>query len=120
MNDAEKLHTLVFYNLFSQVPILSGNMASMIHTSQAYGTEFVIVIDAPFYDVKEWEKNRTVVHTGQVIDGKTAYAEWVNKLGGFGTRNKSMYWVNRVCVEAATVLASEIGAEVINELELWR
>jgi hypothetical protein len=30
-----------------------------------------------------------------------------------------MHWVNRVCVQAATMLASEIGAEVINELELW-
>ena len=118
MNDAEKLHALVFYNLFTQVPVLSGNMASLIQTSEAYGSEFVIVIDAPFYDQKEWEKNKTIVYTGATIDGRTAYAEWVNQLGGFGTRNKSMHWVNRVCVQAATTLASEIGAEVINELEL--
>ncbi len=118
MTDAEKLYALVFYDLHAQSPVLSGNMLSLIQTSQAYGTEFVIMIDAPFYDQKEWEKNKTVVHTGATIDGKTAYAQWVNDLGGFGTGNKSMHWVNRVCVQAAIAIASEIGAEVINELEL--
>lgn len=118
MNDVEKLYALVFYNLHAQSPVLSGNMLSMIQTSEAYGTEFVILIDAPFYDEKQWNKNRQIVHTGKTINGKTAYAEAVNAVGGFGTRNKSMHWVNRVCVEAATALASEIGAEVINELEL--
>ncbi len=118
MNDAEKLYALTFYNLHCQSPVLSGNMLSFIQTSKAYGTEFVIEIDAPFYDAKEWEKNKTVVHTGKTIDGKTAYAQWVNDIGAFGTRNKSMHWVNRVCVQAAVTLASEIGAEVINELEL--
>ena len=118
MNDAEKLYALVFYNLHTQVHMLSGNMASLIQTSQAYGTEFVIMIDAPFYDAKEWEKNKRVVHTRKTVDGKTAYAEWVNSIGAFGTHNKSMYWVNRVCLQSAMTLASEIGAEVINELEL--
>ena len=118
MNDAEKLHALVFYGLHAQSPVLSGNMLSLIQTSEAYGTEFVIVIDAPFYDMNEWQKNKTIVHTGETIDGKTAYAQWVNDIGAFGRHNKSMHWVNRVCVEAATAIASEIGAEVINELEL--
>ena len=118
MNDAEKLYSLVFYNLHAQAPVLSGNMLSFIQTAQAYGSEFVIVIDAPFYDQKEWEKNKTVVHTGKTVDGMTAYAQMVNDIGAFGTRNKSMHWVNRVCVEAAVALAGEIGAEVINELEL--
>lgn len=118
MNDTEKLYALVFYNLHTQVPMLSGNMASYIQTSQAYGTEFVIMIDAPFYDAKEWEKNKQIVHTGKTVNGKTAYAQFVNDIGAFGTRNKSMHWVNRVCVQAAVTLASEIGAEVINELEL--
>ena len=118
MNDIEKLYALVFYNLHAQSPVLSGNMLSMIQTSQAYGTEFVIVIDAPVYDAKEWEKHKQIVHTGKNINGKTAYAQWVNDIGAFGTHNKSMHWVNRVCVQAATTIASEIGAEVINELEL--
>ena len=117
-NDAEKLYALVFYNLHAQSPVLSGNMLGHIQTSQAYGTEFVIEIDAPFYDEKEWQKNRTIVHTGKTVNGETAYARMVNDIGAFGTRNKSMHWVNRVCVEAAIALASEIGAEVINELEL--
>jgi hypothetical protein len=93
-------------------------MLSFIQTSQAYGTEFVIMIDAPFYDSKEWNKNRTIVHTGETKNGKSAYAEAVNAVGAFGTRNKSMHWVNRVCVQSAMTIASEIGAEVINELEL--
>lgn len=118
MNDAEKLYALVFYSLHAQSPVLSGNMLSFIQTSQAYGTEFVIEIDAPYYDMKEWQKNRQIVHTGASINGKTAYAQAVNDVGAFGSRNKSMHWVNRVCVEAATALASEIGADVINELEL--
>lgn len=118
MTDVEKLYALVFYNLHTQSPVLSGNMLSFIQTSNAYDSEFVIMIDAPFYDAKEWEKNRTIVHTGKVINGKTAYAQWVNDIGAFGTHNKSMHWVNRVCVQSAITLASEIGAEVINELEL--
>lgn len=118
VSDVEKLYSLVFYNLHTQVPILSGNMACFIQTSEAYGSEFVIVIEAPFYDEKEWKKTHSIVHTGATVRGKTDYAQWVNDLGGYGTRNKSMHWVNRVCVEAATAIASEIGAEVINELEL--
>lgn len=117
-NDAEKLYAIVFYNLHTQSPVLSGNMLSFIQTSQAYGTEFVIMIDAPFYDQKEWEKNKRIVHTGKSYNGMTAYAQWVNDIGAFGTHNKSMHWVNRVCVQSALTFASEIGAEVINELEL--
>lgn len=118
MNDAEKLYGLVFYNLHAQSPVLSGNMRSLIQTSQAYGSEFVIVIDAPFYDMKEWQKNHQIVHTGKTVNGQTAYAQMVNDVGAFGRHNKSEHWVNRVCVEAAITLASEIGADVINELEL--
>lgn len=118
VNDVEKLYALVFYNLHCQAPVMSGNMLGHIQTSQAYGSEFVIVIDAPYYDVNEWRKNKQIVYTGEERNGATAYAEAVNALGGFGRRNKSMHWVNRVCVEAATAIASELGAEVINELEL--
>ena len=118
INDVEKLYSLVLYNLHTQVPILSGNMSMFIQTSQAYGTEFVILIEAPFYDRKEWKKTGMIKHTGETRDGKTDYAQWVNDVGAFGTHNKSMNWVNRVCVEAATAIASEIGATVINELEL--
>ena len=63
MNDAEKLYALVFYNLHTQSPVLSGNMLSYIQTSQAYGSEFVIMIDAPFYDGNEWRKNKTIKKT---------------------------------------------------------
>lgn len=117
-NDAEKLYALVFYNLHTQVPVLSGNMSMFIETSEAYGSEFVIVIDAPFYDMKKWQKTGAILHTGEIKNGRTAYAQAVNDSGAFGKHNKSEHWVNRVCVEAATALASEIGADVINELEL--
>lgn len=118
VSDVEKLYALVFYNLHCQAPVLSGNMQSLIQTAQAYGTEFVILIEAPFYDEKEWKKTGAIKHTGEIKKGYTDYAQLVNESGGFGTRNKSMHWVNRVCVEAAVALANEIGAEVVNELEL--
>jgi hypothetical protein len=118
VTDAEKLYNSVLYSLHTRVPILSGNMAMFINTVESYGNEFVISIEAPFYDRKEWKKTGAIKHTGETRNGKTDYAQWVNDSGAFGTHNKSMHWVNRVCVEAATVLASEIGATVINELEL--
>lgn len=118
VSDVEKLYALVFYNLHCQVPVLSGNMSMFIQTAQAYGSEFVILIEAPFYDRKEWKKTGAIKHTGESKKGYTDYASLVNDYGAFGKHNKSMNWVNRVCVEAATAIANEIGAEVINELEL--
>lgn len=114
----EKLTSLLFSALVTSSPVLSGNMKSMIQIDEYSGSECKIVIDAPFYDMKRWKKEGVVVFTGENIKGKTAYAEWVNKEGGFGTHNKSMYWVNRACVEVATIIANEIGATVINELQL--
>ena len=114
----EKLTSLLFGALVTSSPILSGNMQSLIQINRFGNSECEIIIDAPFYDMNKWKKENLVVHTGEVINGKTAYAEWVNKSGGFSTHNKSEHWVNRACVEVAQVIASEIGAIVINELEL--
>lgn len=114
----EKLTSLLFATLIVNSPILSGNMQGHIQIKDFNENKCELVIDAPFYDMAEWQKNKTIVHTGDIIGGKTAYAEWVNKAGGFGTHNKSEHWVNRVCVEVAQIIASEIGATVINELEL--
>lgn len=113
----EKLQFLCFYNLVMQSPVLSSSMQN--HIQIGYGNDgFQIVIDAPFYDAKEWEKNKQLVYTGAIKNGMSAYAYWVNEVGAFGRHNKSEHWVNRVLNEACLALAGEIGAEVINELQL--
>ena len=115
-NIVERIHSLLFSNLTLSSPILSGNMRSLIQTTAVGPERCEIVIDAPFYDIKKWQKEGVVVHTGATISGRTAYAEWVNRLGGFATHNKSEGWVNRAVLEACTAIANEIGAEVIYEL----
>jgi len=113
----EKLQFMLFYNLVMQSPVLSGSMQS--HIQLGYGNDgFQIVIDAPFYDMKEWQKNKKLVYTGKNINGVTAYANMVNESGGFGRHNKSEHWVNRVINDCCNILASEIGGEVINELSI--
>ena len=117
-NSVEKFTSLLFGVLLTSSPVLSGNMKSFIQITDYSENECRIVIDAPFYDESKWNKEKVIVHTGELVKGKSAYAEWVNKSGGFGTHNKSEHWVNRACVEVANIIANEIGAEVINELEL--
>lgn len=112
----EKIHSLLFSNLVLSSPVLSGNMKSMIKSVIQDGDTAKIVIDAPFYDMKKWEKENVIVYTGENISGRTAYAEWVNRLGGFGTHNKSEKWVNRAILEVVQAVAGEIGAQVIYEL----
>lgn len=107
-----KIHALLFSNLVMSSPVLSGNMKSFIKT----GSDNTIIIDAPFYDMRKWEKDKVVVHTGETINGRTAYAEWVNRLGAFGRHNKSERWVNRAILEVVQAIANEMGAEVIYEL----
>lgn len=117
MTIAEKLRFTCFYNLIMQSPVLSGSMQA--HIQLGYGNDgFEIVIDAPFYDQKEFRKHKQLIYTGEVKYGKTAYAEWVNELGAFGRHNKSEHWVNRVLNEACQVVAAEVGGIVINELPL--
>lgn len=114
----EKMTSLLFASLLTSSPILSGNMKSFIKINKYSQNECEIMIEAPFYDLKKWRKEGTIIHTGAVIKGQTDYAELVNKAGGFGSHNKSEKWVNRACVEIATIIANEIGGTVINELEL--
>ena len=111
-NIVEKLHSLLYTVLTLESPVLSGNMKMHIKSPN----EREIVIDAPFYDMKKWEKDKIIVHTGEIIDGRTAYAEWCNRLGAFNSHNKSEKWVNRAVLEAAYAIANEIGATVIYEL----
>ncbi len=117
----EKLYNLVDENLYLSCPVLSGNMRHHIDVNTVLkGDEEVeIVISAPFYDLKEWEKNHRIKFTGAIIDGKHDYAYWVNALGAFGGKNtRSKNWVHRAIYEACCTLASEINAEVINELSM--
>ena len=114
----EKMTSLLFAALVTSSPVLSGNMKQNVQITRYGINECEIMIDAPFYDMKKWQKDKAIIHTGDTINGKTSYAEWVNKFGGFGTHNKSEHWVNRACVEIAQIIANEIGAEVINELRL--
>lgn len=115
-NIVERLHALLFSNLILSSPVLSGNMQSLIQVGLQGSDTREIIIDAPFYDPKKWEKEKVIVHTGEVIDGRTAYAEWVNKYGAFFKHNKSEGWVNRSILEVVTAIANEIGAQVIYEL----
>lgn len=108
----EKIHSLLSSNLIFQSPVLSGNMKAHIKQNG----EYEIIIEAPFYDMAKWRKENVIVHTGQRIYGKTDYAEWVNKIGAFGTHNKSEHWVNDTILGVVGVIAQEIGADVINEL----
>lgn len=108
----ENMHNLLFTDLLLNSPVLSGNMK--LHIQDKSTRE--IIIDAPFYDINKWQKTGAIIHTGKSINGRTAYAEWVNRLGAFGTHNKSEGWVNRTILEVAEVIANQIGAVVINEL----
>lgn len=119
--DAElliKLVNLVSTELSINCPVLSGNMKSNLEITDIKENEITICISAPFYDLKEWKKTGVIKHTGKEVLGKTDYAMWVNKLGAFGRKNKSQYWVNRSVFSSTTTIANEIGAIVINELPL--
>lgn len=117
----EKIAILLEDDLYLSCPVLSGNMRHHIdlNTMLQSDEEAVIVISAPFYDQKEWEKNHKIVFTGKSVNGKHDYAEWVNAIGPFGRAGRSTHWVNRSIYEVVTAIANEIGAEVVNELPLY-
>lgn len=112
----EKLHALLFSNLVMSSPVLSGNMQSMIQTGLQGSGMREIIIDAPYYDMKLWNEKHVVVHTGQVINGKTAYAQDVNLYGAFGRHNSSEHWVDRAIAEVVEAIANEIGAQVVYDI----
>lgn len=116
----EKLYNLVDENLYLSCPVMSGNMRHHIDVNTVLkdDEEVEIVISAPFYDLKQWQKNHRVVFTGKTINGKHDYAYWVNALGAFAKGGRDVHWVHRAIYEAVCTLASEIDAEVINELPM--
>ena len=111
----EKIHSLLFSNLVTSSPVLSGNMKSRI-SEEVTSDSMNVIIDAPFYDLEKWEKDKVIVHTGEVIDGMTAYAFDVNESGAFGRHNKSEGWVDRAILQVVNTIANEIGATVIYEI----
>lgn len=118
MEEIFKLFFLLEEGLKLNSPVLSGSMRAHIEVVSVTEKEAVICIKAPFYDTAEYEATKKIIYTGNSYNGITDYAMWVNNLGAFGKGNKSQYWVNRVCKEVAEVIASEMGAQVINELPL--
>lgn len=117
-NDLLFLFNLIKAQLYASSPVLSGNMKSYIKTKNVGENEITIVIEAPFYNTKEYKKTKKVVYTHQIIYGKTDYAYWVNKIGAFGTHNKSEHWVNRVLNDVCEGFSSKINAKVENRLPL--
>lgn len=106
----------LLWTLVVNSPILSGSM--QMHIQLGYGNDgYEVIIEAPFYDMKKWEKNKTLVYTGETKNGFTDYAQWVNEAGGFGKHNKSEHWVNRVVNEVCRSIAIEYGGIVEGELE---
>lgn len=116
----EKLYNLVDENLYLSCPVMSGNMRHHIDVNTVLKSdeEVEIVISAPFYDLKEWQKTKRIKFTGDIINGKHDYAYWVNALGAFAKGGRDVNWVHRAIYEAVCTFASEIDAQVINELPL--
>lgn len=116
----EQLYTLLNENLYLSCPVLSGNMRSHIdmNTVLKDSEEVEIVISAPFYDLKEWEKNKRIVFTGDIVNGMHDYAYWVNALGAFGKGGRDVNWVHRAIYEVCCAIAGEHNAVVINKLPL--
>lgn len=119
--ELQQLAFLVKDFLEVQAPILSSNLFRCITKAQLVNVsdnEITFCIDAPFYDMKLWKEKGVIVHTNaspKKWPDITDYAMWLNDAGAFGTHNRSMHWVNRVCYAAAHVIPN---AEVINKLEL--
>lgn len=117
MNEiVEKIHSLLASALILESPVLSGNMKQHISSYIPDGNTSEIIIDAPFYDLKKWEKTKVIVHTGETINGRTAYAEEVNRIGAFGKKNKSTGWATRTIHSVVDSIANEVGATVIYEI----
>ena len=123
-NVVEKLHSLLFSTLINNCPVMSGNMRSSIRQ----GTPGEIVIEAPYYDIPHWRRTREIVHVLTKIVSKRYttvrevqlhYANDVNEYGAFHSGNDSRHWVNRAIIEAVQPIASELGAEIVNELPLY-
>ncbi len=134
MDDALlKITNLLTSLLETNCPVLSGNTKAHLEVLEAQPNEVVICISAPFYDLREWKRTKSIIYTGLNANGITDYASLVNRFGAFYRGNevpkeitdtywvfqsstKSQYWANKNCVVAVSQIAKEIGAKVNNEL----
>ena len=117
-NDLLKLVDLVGIMLSVNCPVLSGNMKSNIEIVDIKDNEITICINAPFYDLDKWEKDKVIIHTNKLENGMSDYAYIVNQFGAFYRKNKSQYWVNRSIYSSVNQIANEMGAIVVNRLPL--
>lgn len=99
-------------------PKLSGNMKEHIEVTEVTENSITLCISAKFYDLNEYNKSKNIIYTGKSYNGITDYAMWVNDKGAFGSQNKSMHWVNRICYNGANLIGNTIGAIVVNQLDL--
>lgn len=114
--ELEKLYNLLYSNLLTNSPVLSGNLKNGIQIKSVGNDEVVIVIDAKYYDTEYWKKTNKIFHTGKTYNGMDGYAFSLNKSGAFGSHNQSEGWVDRVIENVCETIANEIGGEVKNEL----
>ena len=111
----EYARSSLFWNLIKESPILSGSM--QYHIQMGYGNDgYEIIIEAPFYDMKKWQKDKTLVYTGESHNGVTDYALSVNEAGGFGRHNASEGWVNRCVNYVCRDVAQKYNGVVEGEL----
>jgi len=112
----EKLYSLIYSSLNLNVPVLSGNMAQHIELVEIEPHKIVIKINAPYYDINIWEKEKRIVPVGP-INGKSGYAQDVNLHGAWGSNNASKGWINRTLNEACQVIANEYNAILEDKLK---
>lgn len=125
-NDLQTLAMIMMTKKNEYVPVMTGNTSlQSLKVASFDDKEIVLTVNAPFVDLKHWRKSgkipyANIIYTGAIINGKTDYAMWVNKKGAWGKRNKSQYWVNRLCYYAVLDFAKTLGndVEIINELPL--
>lgn len=103
----QSLYSLLNTYLIQESPVLSGNMRTGIEVSSIDDHQVELVINAPFYDMKIWNKTGAVVYTGASYGGITDYAMWVNRSGAFNKHNKSQAWANRAVVDCVKVIAAQ-------------
>ena len=114
------LYNLINANLYAQAPVLSGNLKSHIKVVSVEEHKVKIVLSARFYDTKIWEKTGQIKYTkGWKKNPQiTNYAMFLNEVGAFGTRNKSMHWTNRAIFQVCDAYANKSGGSCDNKLPL--
>lgn len=105
----QQMTNLMKFHLKNRAPVLSGNLKMSIETEVLNDHTTQIVLNAPFYDMKEWTKNKNIVYTGKSINGVTDYPYWLNKEGAFGKHNSSEGWTDRAIMDVVRVIAAHYG-----------